>query len=154
MRRMRDIIRLPVLDEQSGEHLGWVRDILYDEKKCTVNGIILEKDSFLTEHNLYLSRDDITSCAKDNLRVKDLDDKLVTGMTWSQKVGSKVYNVRGDLRGTVGDIYVDNEFRKVIGYEISDGLFADLVDGRGAIFEENIVAEDRGVIIVEGGSVS
>lgn len=154
MRRMRDIIRLPVLVEESGEQVGWVKDILYDEKKCTVTGIILEKDSFLTERSLHIARDDITSCARDNLRVKDFADKLVTGMSWSRKVGSKVYSVRGDLKGKVGDIFVDGQFRNVIGYEISDGLFADLVDGRGAIFEENIIAEDKGVIIVEGGSLS
>lgn len=154
MKRMRNIIRLPVLRLETGEHLGWVKDIIYDEKKCTVNGIVLEKDSFLTPRTQFISRDDIVVCAKDGLKVKEFTKEKVNGTPWSHKIGNKVYSVQGQQIGTVGDIFVDNLFEKVTGYEISDGLFADLLDGRGAILEESIIAEGKDVIIVEGGSLS
>ena len=154
MRRMRDIIRLPVLSFETGEHLGWVKDILFDEKKNVVTGIILEKDSLLRHQTQHISRDDIAACAKDNLNVKRISTAKVAGTSWSQKVGSRVYSAQGELKGTVGDIFVDKDFKEVTGYEISDGLFADLFDGREAIFEENIIAQGKDVIIVEGGSLS
>ncbi|KUO58765.1 MAG: hypothetical protein APF84_10145 [Gracilibacter sp. BRH_c7a] len=153
MKRMRDIVRLPVLKLQTGEHLGWVKDILFDEKKCIVTGIILEKDSFLTPHTQIISRDDIVACAKDSLNVKEFTNEKVNGSLWSHKIGNKVYNDQGEQIGTVGDIFVDNTFKDITGYEISDGLFADLFDGRGAILEKNIIADGKDVIIVEGGSL-
>ncbi len=154
MKRMRDIIRLPVLKLETNEHLGWVKDILFDEKKSTVTGISLEKDSFLTPRTHFISRDDIVVCAKDGLKVKEFTKEKVHGTPWSHKIGNKVYNAQGQQMGTVGDIYVDNTFREVTGFEISDGLFADLLDGRGSILEESIIAEGKDVIIVEGGSLS
>lgn len=154
MKRMRDIIRLPVLKLETGQHLGWVKDILFDEIKCIVTGISLEKDSFLTPRTQFISRDDIVVCARDGLKVKEFTKEKVSGTSWSHKIGNKVYNAQGQQMGTVGDIYVDNTFREVTGYEISDGLFADLFDGRGAILEGSIIAEGKDVIIVEGGSLS
>lgn len=154
MRRMRDIIRLPVLSFQTGEHLGWVKDIIFDQKKSAVMGIVLEKDSFLTPKTQNISRDDIVACAKDNLYVNRITNEKLTGTYWSNKVGSKIYSIQGELKGTIGDIFIDDTFKKVTGYEISDGLFSDLFEGRSAILEKNIIAEGKDVIIVEGGSLS
>jgi len=154
MRRMRDLIRIPVIGTDSGERLGWVKDILIDEKHNIVTGIILEKDSLLKPQQKKVSRDDIACFGKESLSCNKLTDKKVTGTYWSEKVGSKVYSGDGEIKGTVGDVFVDNLVQVVLGYEISDGLFADLFNGREAIFEENILAESQDVIVIEGGSVS
>lgn len=154
MRRMRDIVRLPVIDLNSEDRLGWVRDIVYNDKNNTVTGVIVEKDSLLTHPSEIIVREDIVSIGKDSLSVKDLSGRKLSGACWSQKVGSKVYDSDGDIKGTVGDIYVDNQVQKILGYEISDGLFADLIKGREAIFEERILGEDQDVVVIEGGSLS
>ncbi len=154
MRRMRDLIRLPVVEQDSGQRLGWVKDIVFDEKNNKVTGIILEKESLLKPQQRKVSRADIFSFGKESLLVTKLSKKRCLGTQWSEKVGSKVYNGEGEIKGTVGDIFVDNLVESVVGYEISDGLFADLFKGREAIFEENILAEGQDVIVIEGGSLS
>lgn len=153
MRRMRDIIRLPVITDNSGERIGWVKDIVYNEKNNTVTGVILEKDSLLSPELKKIARDDIISFGKDSLSVEKQSRKKVSGKCWSEKVGSKVYSGEGEIKGTVGDIFVDNLVKNIVGYEISDGLLADLFNGREAIFEENILAESQDVIVIEGGSL-
>lgn len=153
MRRMRDLIRIPVNQSETGERLGWVKDILFDEKNNVVTGIIIEKDSILKPHEKRVVRDDIVSIGKESLSLRKLSKKKVMGVSWSEKVGSKVYNGNGEIKGTVGDVFVDNLVQQVLGYEISDGLFADLFNGREAIFEENILAESQDVIVVEGGPI-
>lgn len=154
MRRMRDLIRIPVINQNSGERLGWVKDILFDEKDNIVTGVILEKDSLLKPQQVKVLRDDIVSFGKESLSVEKLTKRKVTGTCWSKKVGSKVFSGDGEIKGTVGDVFVDNLVKIVLGYEISDGLFADLFNGREAIFEENILAESQDVIVIEGGSMS
>ncbi|RNC29321.1 MAG: hypothetical protein AWM53_00674 [Candidatus Dichloromethanomonas elyunquensis] len=154
MRRMRDLVRLPVVSQNSGKKLGWVKDILFNEKNNRVTGIVLEKDSLLKCQLRNVARSDILSFGKESLLTDKLSRTKCSGTGWSEKVGSKVYNGDGDIKGTVGDIFVDNLVENVLGYEISDGLISDLFKGREAVFEENILAESQDVIVIEGGSLS
>jgi uncharacterized protein YrrD len=55
MRRMRDLIMLPIIDPNSEERLGWVKDIIFDQAGNTVTGIIFEKDSFIKPHQLKIA---------------------------------------------------------------------------------------------------
>lgn len=153
MRRMREIIGLPVYKQQTGERLGWIKDILFDDKSNTVTGIILEKDSLLDSETLQIARDYILSCPKDCFFIDYYEPGQLPGTSWLKKIGSQVYDREGEAKGTVGDVFVDNKVQTVLGYEISDGLFADLLNGREAVFEENIIAESQDVIVVEGGSL-
>jgi uncharacterized protein YrrD len=152
MRRMRDLIRLPVIGQNTGEKLGWVKDILFDEKASVVTGIIMEKESLLKQQQRKIARADILSFGKESLLIDKITRKKCVGTCWSEKVGTKVFDGDGEIKGTVGDVFVDNLVESVLGYEISDGLLADLLKGREAIFEENILAESRDVIVIEGGS--
>lgn len=154
MRRMRDLIKIPVMRSDSGKRLGWVKDILFDEKDNKVTGILIEKDSILKPQQHRVTREDVASFGKESVSINKLTKKKLSGTCWSEKVGSKVYSGDGEIKGTVGDVFVDNLVKVVVGYEISDGLFADLFNGREAIFEENILAECQDVIVVEGGSLS
>lgn len=154
MRRMRDLIRIPVLDQITGERLGWVKDLLFDEKENTVTGVIVEKDSLLKSRQDKIAREDIRSFGKESLVVENPQKRKIRGTCWSEKVGSKVFDGNGEIKGTVEDVFVDNLVHDVLGYEISDGLFADIFQGREAVFEEHILAESEDVIVIEGGSRS
>lgn len=154
MRRMREIIGIPVISVKTGERFGWVKDVVFNDKSNKVVGVILEKDSLLNRSIGGLSRESIIAVSKDSLTVDKPEIREITGSCWSQKVGSSVFDGKGELKGTVGDVFVDDEMKNVLGYEISDGLFSDLFQGRGAIFEENILAEGEDIIVVEGRSLS
>jgi len=154
MRRMREIIGLPVYKQQTGERLGWIKDILFDDKSNIVTGIILEKDSLLNSGTQRVARKHILACLKDCFFVDYYESGQVPGTSWSKKIGNQVYDREGEAKGTVGDIFVDNKVETVLGYEVTDGLFADLFNGREAVFEENIIAESQDIIVVEGGSLS
>ncbi|NLP43801.1 MAG: hypothetical protein GX351_04150 [Peptococcaceae bacterium] len=154
MRRMRELLRIPVILEESGDKLGLVKDILFDETENMVNGIIVEKDSLINSQIKIIPRADIISFGKESVLLKKISGDKTSGTSWSEKVGSKVYDGDGAIKGTIEDIFVDNLVKKVLGYEISDGLFSDLFKGRQVIFEENILAESEDVVVVEGGSMS
>lgn len=152
MRSMRDIVRLPVFCITTGERLGWVKDIVFDEKSSKVTGFVVEKDALIKPHVKKITRDDVVDIAKYALFVEKMKNHKLSGTYWTKKVGSKVFSETGEIRGTVGDIFVDTRVRDIVGYEISDGLFADLFNGRNAILEKDILAESQDVIVIEGGS--
>ena len=152
MRRMRELLRLPVVLEESGYRLGLVKDILFDETNNIVTGIIVEKGSLLNTQIKNIPRADIISFGKESVAVKKSSEEKVCGTSWSEKVGTKVYDGDGEIKGTIEDIFVDNFVNKILGYEISDGLFSDLFKGRQAVMAENILVESEDVVVIEGGS--
>ena len=149
---MRELLRLPVIFEESGDRLGLVKDILFDETENIVTGIIVEKGSLLNSQNKTIPRTDIISFGKESVSVKKMSENQAYGTSWSEKVGSKVYDGDGEIKGTIEDIFVDNFVNKILGYEISDGLFSDLFKGRQAVMAENILVESEDVVVIEGGS--
>jgi len=149
---MRELLRLPVVLEESGDRLGLVKDILFDETNNIVTGIIVEKGSLLNTQIKNIPRADIISFGKESVAVKKSSEEKVCGTSWSEKVGTKVYDGDGEIKGTIEDIFVDNFVNKILGYEISDGLFSDLFKGRQAVMAENILVESEDVVVIEGGS--
>jgi len=150
---MKEIVGLPVLNVKTGDRFGWVKDIVFNDKSNNIIGIILEKDSFLGHDTGGIKRNSIFAVGKDALTVNEIFDlEEIIGCCWSQKIGNTVFSDKGDIKGTVGDIFTDDLVNIVVGYEITDGLFSDIFNGRGAILEKNIIAEGKDVIVIEGGS--
>ena len=48
-------------------------------------------------------------------------------------LGKPVITSNGHHLGQVEDIYFQTEFGEIVGYELSDGIISDIVDGRKAV---------------------
>ena len=70
---------------------------------------------------------------------------------WSQKIGNQVYTQGGDGRGTIEDVFIDDSTQHITGFEVSDGLFADLFLGRGSIPEQQVIVDGTDILIVDDG---
>lgn len=150
MRRAREIVGLPVLDVRSGDHVGWVQDVVFDKAQDQVVGIILEGGHFF-QSDKGIPRHAVVAVGKDALTVNSVDQAALTGVKWSQKVGNQVYTQGGEAKGTIEDVFLDDSAEHITGFEISDGLFADLFQGRGTISEQQVVVDGKDVLIVADG---
>ena len=148
MRCTREIIGLPILDLNNGDQVGWVKDVIFDQNKDVVAGIILE-GGHLFKSNKGIPRQALVSVGKDAITVSNTSLKEIVGLKWSQKVGNQVYTQGGDTRGTIEDIFLDDAAEQIVGFEISDGLFADLMEGRGAIFKQHVMVDGKDILIVD-----
>lgn len=148
MRRARDIIGLPVLNLKSGDSIGWVQDVVFDPKGQKVNGMILE-NGHLFHSSKGLPRSAIDAVGKDALIVKDNLVQEITGIKWSEKVGNQVFTQGGEAKGTIQDVFLDDSAASIVGFEVSDGFFSDVLQGRGAILQENVMVDGKDVLIVE-----
>lgn len=154
MRRLRDLIGLPVIALKTEERLGWVTDVIFDEDSNEIKAIMVQKDSLLNKTIETIARGNVISIGKDGMIVDKYRSEEIFGSVFTRKVGSSVYSKDGELRGQVDDIFVNEKITAVLGYEITDGLFADITKGREVVLEENILTEGQDVIVIEGGSVS
>lgn len=148
MRCTREIIGLPILDLNKGNQVGWVKDVVFDQEKDKVAGIILE-GGHLFNANKGIPRSVLVSVGKDAITVSNCSLKEIVGLKWSQKIGNQVYTKDGDAWGTIEDVFLDDAAEHIVGFEISDGLFADLLDGRGAIFKQNVMVDGKDILIVD-----
>ena len=148
MRRTREIIGLPVLDLKSGDPIGWVQDLVLDNDKDEVVGILLEGGHFF-QSSKGIPRQSIVAVGKDALTVRENMIEELKGIRWSNKVGNEVYTQGGDARGTIEDVFLDDSVEKVVGFEVSDGLFADLLHGRGTIFRPQVMIDGKDILIVD-----
>lgn len=148
MRRAREIIGLPVLDLKSGDSIGWVQDLVLDNEKDEVVGILLEGGRFFQSAKGIL-RQMIVAVGKDALTVQEKKIVELKGTRWSDKVGNEVYTQGGDARGRIEDIFLDDSVTEIVGFEVSDGLFADLLHGRGTILKPHVMINGNDILIVD-----
>ncbi|MDA8227268.1 MAG: PRC-barrel domain-containing protein [Desulfitobacterium hafniense] len=146
MRRTREIVGLPVLNLQSGGQVGWVQDVAFVGNE--VAGVVLEGGG-LFHSDKGIPRSMIVAFGKDALTVSEEMVQEIKGTRWSQKIGNQVFTQGGDAQGTIQDVFLDDSVSRIAGYEVSDGLFADLVQGRGAILQQNVMVDGKDVLIVE-----
>jgi uncharacterized protein YrrD len=142
---------LPVLNKRIGAQMGHVKDVIIDNKENRILGIMLEADSMFGHCIPSIVRQDLLQISKDSILADCSVTLELSGDSWLEKVGSTVYNSDGTIKGCIVDAFLDESCREILGYEISDGLFADLLNGRQAITEENILMEGKDVIVIEGG---
>ncbi|MGI6120101.1 MAG: PRC-barrel domain-containing protein [Desulfosporosinus sp.] len=148
MRRIREIVGLPVLDLKSGRLIGWVQDLVLDNDQEEVVGILLEGGRFFSSEK-GIPRKAIVTVGKDAVTVCDKIVEELKGTRWSDKVGNEVYTQGGDARGTIEDVFLDDHVEKMVGFEVSDGLFADLLHGRRTILRPHVIVDGKDILIVD-----
>jgi len=148
MRRSREIVGLPVLCLKTGNQIGWVKDVVFDEDSRKLSGVLLES-SHLFHSDKGIPREAIVAVGKDALTVRDQVVQKIQGVKWSHKVGNQVFTQKGEAKGTIEDVFLDDAAENIVGFEVSDGLFSDLLDGRGTIFHDNVMVDGKDVLIVE-----
>lgn len=148
MRRTREIVGLPVLDLNSGKSIGWVNDLVLNNEKDEVVGVLLEGGHFF-HSTKGIPRKAIATVGKDALTVKEKIIEELKGIRWSDKIGNEVYTQGGDARGTIEDVFLDDSIEKMVGFEVSDGLFADLLHGRGTILKPHVMIDGKDILIVD-----
>lgn len=138
MRGARGLIGLPVLEYAKGKRLGTVRDVLVD-RGWALRGIVLDYKSWFTSAR-YVEWKDVRSIGHDAVMVdakssvrkfKDVDGiyYLVNGK--DRLRGLPLVSAEGIQMGHLEDVYFSQKMEdSIIGFELSDGLLTDLVEGR------------------------
>lgn len=137
MRKTRLWIGMPVLEIETGERVGVVVDVYFDENHKTKTlvieraGLLAGKAAIPYGEIKSVGEDAITidsAAVREDWQLKMGERCLLTGEdAW---VGKELFTEDGSILGMVADVYIGEESDNIIGYEVSDGLLADLVAGR------------------------
>lgn len=156
MQKARDIIGLPVIEVDNGKKWSTVKDILFDNQ-WVMQGLLLESKHWFSSPK-YVAWDDILSIGPDAVTIpnesvlRTLEDETGMNLLFGGKnkiFGLPIVTVNGHMLGNLEDVYIDGKLgRKVIGYELTDGLISDLREGRKWIPHTDGVTVGEDTIIV------
>lgn len=137
----REIISLPVIDRSIGREIGEVKSIVYDAQERKLKALIIEDGGWLWGKNL-IHLKDVESIGHDAVIVSSLDVIVRTSDNneadricheGSCLIGYNVITNSGNDFGVIEDIVVESTTGSIVGLEISNGLLADLIEGRTTI---------------------
>ncbi len=159
MIQIQQVLGLPVL-LPSGKRVGKVKDISFDEF-WSLSGIVLDTRVWLRKAYKVVDWEDVVSCGPDavliagdaNISVVDkrrLIRTFDTGVTRLRDM--PVYTKEGQHLGDITDVYFkQSEGKQIIGYELTDGFLADVMEGRRRLFlpeqSDNVAVGENAIIV-------
>ncbi|NEU31579.1 hypothetical protein GN156_12475 [bacterium LRH843] len=151
MRTFSTVEGLPVISLSTGQESGHVLDLLY--KGGCVTGFLIDQKGWFNQH-LFLPVSAISSFGQDGLMIEG--PWSLIPYTKKEKKWLSLKNGKGRLQGTpllskegvklglLEDVYFLEEVGTIVGYEVTDGLVADLLEGRK-------VVKSKGSLTIGGG---
>lgn len=121
---------MTVITVPGGEIIGLVDDVLLRSTEQCVGALVVKSDRFAGLQ--IVSAKDISSIGEDAVAIKSADklkDQTRFGdsnlmVSAVESVGRQVATVSGNYVGKLSDIHIDSKSIKIMGFEVTGGLFA------------------------------
>lgn len=156
MLKGRQVKGLRVINFADGKEIGRVGDLLIDAENGMLRGITIENRGIFKSMK-YVSREHIVQVGRDAVmisgmeKVEDYHQEEQNKLSWQNKLGKNVFSREGADIGTVQDILFDFPEGRVLGIEMSGGIWADLNIGRKMIPWQQVIPGTKDYMMVEAG---
>lgn len=145
---------LPVYEKSKGKKIGEVCDLNITSQGL-VKGLIVKQGGIFRK-NQTINIEDVSSFGWDGVMI-DNDEKLkalqevpeYTLQHHHQLQGKVVMTAEGEKLGILDDVYFMEEMGTIVGYEISDGFFSDVTEGKQVVKTSESPAIGEDAIIVK-----
>jgi uncharacterized protein YrrD len=145
---------LPVYEMQKGKKIGEVYDLNITNTGI-VKGLILKKNGIFKKSQT-IDIEDVSSFGWDGVMIDN--DQVLKALTntpeytlqhHQQLQGKVVMTTEGERLGILEDVYFMEELGTIVGYEISDGFFSDVTEGKQVVKTSESPAIGEDAIIVK-----
>ena len=152
MRKAKELIGKPIVDQASGQHIATVHDLIFGSDAHHVAALLVENGGWFHDARVVCwdaiaNIGDVVMVQGDTAIAKasetpELADELKQDVRLS---GLPIMSDSGERVGTVGDLFIDDA-GVVVGYEIKQGFISDLT-GRKFLFAESVQTVGRDAVI-------
>lgn len=160
VRRGRDFVGLPVVRGDEREAVGEVQDVIVGSSGELLALAVLPAKGLLRKERI-VPWSAIRSVSPQGVYLRDPDQLFQADSIGEPSTrlycreqglcGRSLLDEQGEEIGVIGDVIFDGEPLHIWGFEVSDGILRDLLDGRpvveaaGATLDgENVVLKSRG----------
>ncbi|MEH7442280.1 PRC-barrel domain-containing protein [Bacillus sp. JJ1122] len=144
---------LPVYELASGQKLGEVCDVSISSNGSVV-GLLVKKGAFIKK-TCQVKVDNVASFGCDGIMVNNLSalEPMETEPEYTFEhnqslAGKMLLSEEGEQLGLVDDVYFMEELGTIVGYELTDGFFSDITNGKRVIKSIGPPAIGKDAIIV------
>jgi uncharacterized protein YrrD len=144
----------PVFETSSGTKIGEVSDLCISSNG-KVKGLLIKK-GVLFKQSLFLDIQKVASFGWDGVMIEDnghlekLKESPEFTLTHQHSIdGMMMISKSGESLGLLKDVYFQEELGTIVGYEITDGFFSDITEGKQVIQSEEPLAIGKDAIIVD-----
>ncbi|MTH52530.1 photosystem reaction center subunit H [Bacillus mangrovi] len=157
MRTFGTVKGLPVFDARNANCLGKIADVVISADG-KVSGLVLDGRG-LFRKDRFIPLASIGSVGEDGVMIQDTEmlQPLAAAREGyrfhghGQLLNKTVYSSSGEQLGLLEDVYFSEQLGTIVAYELTDGFFADLAEGRkkvNPLTEEFTVSKDAIVMNV------
>lgn len=139
MIKVSDVLGLPLLSTSEGERLGMVHEVLLNLAKGVITGFILENGGFLREAKIVdISQiknigEGAVTVPSGELNFEKNLEKFSDCHKYKEFITKPVFTQAGKNLGIIQDVFVNETNGHIVGFEVSEGLIHDILEGRGII---------------------
>ena len=144
----------PVFETNSGQKIGEISDLCISSNG-KVNGLLVKKGVFFKQ-TFFLDIQKVASFGLDGVMIEDdghlekLKDDPEYTLTHQHSLDGKMMLTKsGESLGLLKDVYFQEELGTIVGYEITDGFFSELTEGKQVIQSGKPLAIGKDAIIVD-----
>ncbi|MBM7660714.1 uncharacterized protein YrrD [Bacillus mesophilus] len=154
MRTFTLIKGMPVYDSSTGKALGVVSDLMVSNEGV-IRAVMLDVKG-LFERDRLISIDKVLSIGTDGVMLEDRSS-LQSGIVEEPDhflcdhdlVGKLLFTKEGEKLGIVDDVYFDANLGTILGYEVSEGFFADLSEGKKNVKTNHPLQFGEDIVLIE-----
>ena len=155
MQKLQKLLGLPVLETETGTQIGEVQEVVLDIEGAVVLGIIIVSATWFNQDQ-GIAFEDLFSIGRDAIMVRNngVIQEVAAFMVIDNSyhlqdlLKKQIFTETGLQLGVLVDIAFDDTTGEIKGYQLSDGLFTDLLYGRMMmpLPEAQVVAEDKLIV--------
>lgn len=136
-----DILKKPIVTFDTGEKIGTVHDLVFDQHTNTILGFLTDEGGWFSDARVlplakvkHVGPDAIIVEHETAIIAANQSERFESILEHNNVLkGTKVMTEDGQDLGTLVDLHFDEESGEVTGYEVSGGLFGDMMNGRPII---------------------
>ena len=156
MRRMAELIGLPVISRSNGEILGEVDDLIYLPTSSQIRGLVIKStEQYYTESdNIYKIGSDVIILNHSSLLY---EYQKAPGIGITERTGTimgePVITNDGKEIGAINDLVIDENDYRLVGYEVSGGVIQDVLQGRNILSLDDDITYGKDALIINNKNI-
>lgn len=155
MRTFTNVYGQSVFDLGTGQELGKIEDLYIDHKTGKIIGLVIDKKGWFNQ-DMLLPIESIKQFGTDGIMIssknvlKPFRKGSVSFAEGKKRLkGKPLLTAEGEKLGLVEDVYFMEEMGNIVGYEVTEGLIADIKEGKKVVKTKNPPTIGEEVLIVE-----
>ncbi|HWQ70995.1 MAG TPA: PRC-barrel domain-containing protein [Desulfitobacteriaceae bacterium] len=159
MKASRKLLSLPIISLQEGQHIGYVKNLVFNPQTKSLAAIIVDKGFFRDQRIIPYNK--VVSVGEDAITIDksayvekstNIPEILDLIRNKLNVIGTKIITESGKTLGIAEEYYINPKDGKMTHIEISGGKINGIFNGKARLKADNLITIGHDIIVAVKGS--